>query len=239
MKTLLCCIIACLSLAAFAGTPEEDLPKLLIQCDSEDFDVREQATFKLGQFPAEYVEKFLTMAETEQNPEVGYRLKYAARLIFEKKIGSKDDRWRYFHGTLELTGQLVWVTKETHLDADFPYYHTECEVLGMLVSWVNDVDGPGKDKIRQSDLILSIEGSSLNPINVKADGEYVVHIRRYKSLKYIEDHNTIDPNATEKDYDEFTVTVTASWLDRRFINEYAEQDLMTKLWLEYLEGRKK
>lgn len=237
MKTILCFAFIVLAFVAKGATIEEQLPDLLVLCDNDDFDVREKAVTQLAQYPAEYVDKFLKMADDEKNPEVQYRLRMAARGIFDRRVGNKDDRWLLFHGTLCLSGELLWVTKEDW-NADFPYYHRECSVLGLLVSYVDDLYGPCKDKIKQLDIITSIDGSGINPINVKAGSDYVVHIRRYKDLKYLEEHNSINPDATDKDFDELTVTVTAAWQERRFLNENAEADLMDKLWFEYLDRRK-
>lgn len=100
MRTAIILLLFCLPIAA----AESDLDKLVLALASEDFDVRESATNLLGDFPVAYAKIFIRLSVSfkSDDPEVEWRLKAAAKLIFERKVLPNDERWRRTMAKVEM-----------------------------------------------------------------------------------------------------------------------------------------
>lgn len=227
MKSILLLLAMALPVAGCASD-DDRIAKLLVALDDEDFDVREHAMLELGDFPEEYSKKFLEMSRKYENPELRERLYVAARMIFKKSILIKTDEWLKFHGTLGIEGNLRY-HQLVHTNPDGTSI-SDWVPLGFMITFVSNENA--KEQLNGSDIIIEIADVDLNVLDVKAGHEYELKIRRYKDITQLENYYQRYTN----DYEEFTIKVRAGWKDERFINPYAAEALMLKLWFEFKDG---
>jgi hypothetical protein len=144
--------------ASCAASEVELIPKLA----DDDFDERERVTEALSTYPAEYAKKFIIQSYSEPEPEIAWRLRVAAKHIFERKILTQDDRWKRLHGWLGIETTNVYPTS----------YYSEGhamgmggggqggggELIGLRVTWIG-IDTPADcDKLSQDDVITAVNG---------------------------------------------------------------------------------
>jgi len=236
VKTLAVIALALVCLPLLAA--DEDLSVLMEKLGNESFEVREDATSKLINYPLEYAGTFLDMAKEAKDPEVQYRLGVIAREIFFQRVVRTDRRWKVELGcfTFDYNPYIFPRPKEGvfYNIRRFLGYGVEC-----LLVWK-----PGSG-IRKYDLIMKIDGVDIKGMElshvIEAGREYVLTIRRYtdEDLKKIEEDYSI--SADDKNYTEMDVKVVAGWKSVSQLTydetEYCIQ-LEEMLWNGFLEQRK-
>ena len=107
-------MLAVLILIASALAAQDTIGPLVEKLASEEFEIRVEATNQLGEYPVEYIKIFFMMADGAKDPEVQWRLKAAAKLIFKQKIGCKDTQWLKMHGSFGIQGEAIQEKIERH-----------------------------------------------------------------------------------------------------------------------------
>jgi len=245
MKLILILTLLCSSIFA-----AESMDEMIVKLAVEDFDIRERATAELGKYPEEFAHKFLEMARAEKiDPEVQYRLRSAAFLIFCNTVLLKNDEWRLMHGSLLVESRMVYRTEQRQTGEESEqqqqqhnyYHHNYDNVAGHIVDWIPD-DKPIYKILNRYDIIESIDdgngtvqsGQELSRLMIRADKEYKLTVRRYKDTEKIlseNNNNFINPDLT--DFETLTLKVKAGWKDEKEVNPKDEYVLLDKLWKEF------
>jgi hypothetical protein len=206
----------------------EELDHSIMQLGSDDFEEREAASAELGVLAAGYARVFLKLAASIDNDlEIKDRLFKAAKSIFEKKIGSKDERWLKIHGALNISYQPYYVTQS--IDGK-----TNREFLGMAVSWV-DKEGACDKHLQKWDVITAIDGVAMGNRDldslVKPGTSYELTVRRYVTVTTLENKTEI---AADESFEEHKIKVTAGWRAPQNVDQYYARVLMDRLWKDFL-----
>ncbi len=209
----------------------DDLEETILKLSDPDFDLREEATEKLGACPSGYERVFLKLSDAvKSDPEIKTRLVEAARRVFQRSIGAKDERWLRFHADLGMAYQM-------HYTYEFdPNSSRPREAMGLAVSAV-DNDGPSGSAVQTWDLITEIDGKDIrrNDIDqqLRAGQEHELTLRRYKAIDAIKERGAINPD--DSGYTVLKVKVRAAWKNRGNVDECEAQALMAALWNEFLK----
>jgi len=218
------CLIILQSAVAF-----EDLDRAIMRLGAEDYDEREAATEELGTLSAGYARVFLKLSSAIKDPEIRDRLGLAARKIFERQMGAKDERWLRLHGSLRISYQ-------PHFLATFRGGEKEREPLGMAVCWV-DSDGPSDNRLRIWDVITQIDGVKLGARDidqlVKPGGAYELTVRRFADKALISERDYV--TAEDSEFEELKIKVVAGWRSPHQVDQESARGVMTMLWQEFLE----
>lgn len=222
-----------LCLILLAGSVEGAEPDSIIaQFDNDDFDIREAASEALGRYPLDWAKRFMAMSAKEDNPEIAYRLRLAARQIFFNQVTAKSREWRTLHGCLPFGGDHTNIFKVEDHDGANGTPNRVCTFVdsGYLVLWVDD---SVKDKIHSRDLVMSCtEGVYWGDIKVEAEKEYTLSLRRYKEPESVaRDTTYVDVGNT--DYTVVEVKVTAVWKDPRTVTWMDEESIIQAKWKQY------
>lgn len=211
---------------ASCAEDRDNLDELILRLGDEKFDAREAATEQLGSYPAGYARVFLKLSSAVHDLEIRDRLNAAARKVFERRIGARDDRWLRMHGTLGITGQLYFTADEPR--------NGERALLGLVIGWV-DVCGPSEGRLESWDVIVSADGAAAGGDlmeRIKAGAEYQLSVRRYKNIEGIRAHGF---SPSDKDYQTFSVKVRAAWKEKTQVNRDEAAELMETMWREFLQ----
>jgi hypothetical protein len=234
MKTILIFMLFVSSLLA-----EEPLNDLIKKLGNDDFDIRVEATNKLGEYPAEFSKKFIEISTTSDDPEIKARLEQAARLIFKKKIINQYDEWLLMHGSFCIDGHEVHQLKPQDKNKDEElqkpeqhYGYNETISIGIFVNWVYE-GGSSDGKITRWDIIEEVEGLNINQViyyqkSIKVGQEYKLKLRRYKEADEILKDGYVNP---EIKYETITLTLKAGYKNA---DPAEEQKLIDRLWLKYI-----
>jgi len=206
-----------------------ELDDAILRLGAEDYDEREAATEYLGSMSAGYARLFLKLASSISDPEIRDRLNAAAKMIFERQIGAKDERWLRLHGSLGISYHVHYLEKISEGGKDR-------EALGMAVSWV-DENGPSDNRLQTWDVITEINGVKLGARDidqlVKPGTQYELTVRRYTNSTLIAERDNV--SSDETGYHEFKVSVTAGWREAHQVDQDSAQAIMTVLWREFLD----
>lgn len=194
----------------------------------DDFEIREAASAALARYPAEWARTFMLLAAQQDDPEVSYRLRLAAKAIFINTTVVKSVEWRTLHGCFPFGGDPTNVFQIEELGSD-QSPNRRCTYVSTvyLVLWVDD---SVKDKVHSRDVITSFsDGVYGSDIKVAAEDEYTLHIQRYKDPESVaKDTTYVDVANTA--YDPVEVRVKAIWKDPRLVSWLDEDKLINTQW---------
>lgn len=225
MRALLWLLV--LAGSAWGADPGNILDKL----GDEDFEVREAASAKLATYPAEWVKTFMLLAVQQDDPEVAYRLKLAAKQVYINTVITKSKEWRTLHGCFPFGGDHTNVFQVEERGADQnPSRVTTYITSGYLVLWVDDSVKPW---IHSRDFIMECsDGVYWSDIKVAAGDTYTLSLRRYKDPESVAKDCTYVDDAN-KDFETVEVKVTAVWKDPRLVPWMEEDKIISSQWAAF------
>lgn len=209
------------------GAELDDLVKLLT---SEDFDVRQTATEKLGNFPPEYAKTYLQMSVKEKDPEVRYRLRLAAEMVYLNKHLDKNAEWRKLNGTMPFNGAR-WYSQTGNTTLYGMVHEYVCK--GFVVTYVDETADkilkPGDvitecDKVKPDDLPCGI-----------AEEEYELSIRRYTDQTVVDEVITKHAPPEEGAHTEIKIKVKGVWKPEYERSAKQQFELYDRLWKAFIE----
>jgi hypothetical protein len=227
-------IISTCALVISSCRAVEELDETIALLGDDDYDVREAATDRLGNCPAGYARVLLKLSDAVNSDlEVKNRLKQSARMVFERKIGAKDDRWLALHGTLGISYQAHYSAARNEETS------REREAIGMAVTWIEN-SGPSEQKLQVWDVITEVDG--VNAANrdldqmVKPGKEYELTVLRYEDTKSISERDYID--SADSNFKKLKIKVAAGWRKSDAVDQEFAKSLMESLWVDFLEAFK-
>lgn len=220
-------LLAILILATSAAMASE-LDDLITQLGNDEFEKREQASFKLNAYPEEYIKKFMDRSKIEKDPEIRYRLQSAAKQVFTRTVVERCDEWLILHADVGLEFSHT-STYRTEVDAENRSV-TTYEVI-YVVNFVNsEIIG---DKIKQYDVVKAIDGNTdLNSMKPKMGKEHEIILHRYKNVEQIQNGNF---DAADKEFEEIKVKIKVGAKEDRFINPIDEMMIIDSQWKKFCE----
>lgn len=221
-------IIAIFILAVSVSAFSSELDDTIALLGNDEFDIREQASFKLNAYPEEYVKKFIDRSRIEKDPEIRYRLQSAAKQVFARTIVERCDEWLMLHANLGLEFNHM-STYTTVVDAENRSV-TTYETLYVVNYVSSEIIG---DKIKQYDVIRAIDGNTdLHSMKPKMGVEHEITIHRYKNLEQLQNGNF---NAEDKEFEEIKVKIKVGAKEERFINPVDEMRIIDSQWKKFCE----
>lgn len=171
----------------------QDVDHLIKLLSDDDFDIREQATEKLGHLHRNYAARLYKLSFVVE-PETKMRLRTAVHQIVERQIVQKDDRWIRLHGWLGIEYSNVYSGMEGHDEASYMRWCRDRTVESYVIRWVS-IDSPAADKLCNRDEITEVDGQSITELEKSTNNSWgwqkLGHIHTLK-IKRIVQHEKFD-----------------------------------------------
>jgi hypothetical protein len=201
------------SIAAAAETLPRLPDDLLLRLDHEEWSVRQAATEELAEYPLEWAGLLLKMAATEENAELQYRFRLAAKAIYYRRVVYMMTEYRRQFGTLDVNAAYVYRTESDTIVKKALRYMGFQRPIGYMVTKITD-NGVSSGKLLLGDVIVEIEGPNHNGLgrfdDFVADSDYELTIRRYKNIEKLRQRGTF---TDEEEFMTVKVTIRAGWSD--------------------------
>lgn len=189
----------------------QDVDHLIRLLNDDDFDIREEATEKLGHLHRNYACKLYRLSFVVE-PEVRIRLRRAVHQIVERQIIQKDDRWLRLHGAIGVEYESIYPDppdtavgrggggSEQEYRAYYQWYRDR-KAIGYKVSWIK-IDSPAEDKLFWHDTIIEIDGRSITNVEndtlstygwLKLGKTLTLKVKRYKNHEKFDETHTPGP----------------------------------------------
>ena len=260
IKLVLTALLLCGCIGAIAA--DADLDALIFKLADDEFDVREDATEKLSNYPAEYAYFFRKYAQAwNNNPEIKTRLLKASREIWKHKILTQSEKWQRLNGTIGIdievsANESYWERYKNHTEAegrkaagDKSVVEEEFKVYGFKVNTVNGLDEQSAGKLLQEDLITEINGKSAddiynNPLymyGIFQPGQtYKLKIKRMQETAESQHRTDLAEAKFEtnqfKEYEQkvLEVEITARLTELYQLNYYYLREVYVEEWSKFL-----
>lgn len=233
MKIALCLTLLLLAPVASAATLEDKISKILPLLESDDFDVREQATRSLTDLGEEAVEAIARLYKAETQPESKWRLMAAVKGIYLERVLPKDPRYRKLHAD---AGFEVYAEYDYNAHGMGPiesdqeghqYMRREPKLVGLRLSG----DGlGGAEALKNGDTITHVNGAEVTDgFEPMAGEEYEFAVTR-KTTKEAEGGGYTENSENLK------VRVRVGWKEEQFLSDHTRTQLATlrlEAWREY------
>lgn len=181
----------------------ESINDLILKLNNDDFEIREQASEELSNYPKDYAFIFKRLAESFQSePEIAVRLLEASKAVFFKTILEEDIRWKQFAADsgMEMRDITSWMSR---IDSEQKEY--TLIFAALHVYWVDD-EGTAFNKVKEGDYIIKINNIDLANRyaqsfsifnNFEVGKEVELTLRTYKNSQEAEESETYDTSPHE------------------------------------------
>lgn len=228
MKFLLFLILTCFTLYS-----ADSLPVLIQKLESSDFDVREETTKTLSNYPAEYASMFLRLRKSAP-PETRARLFKAASEIFLKKIVTTYTDWLYMHGHCGFTWANIsddTIRKQGRLIQPDEEYFMLLIYYAVVESTYED-SGAEKE-LKEGDVIYEIDGKPLEKL--WQTGLKVVPNQKLKLKLFRRVAKESGPWLFPEDYYIVKAEISAMWREPRQVDGWRVEAFESAKWKEFFE----
>lgn len=234
MRMLMVGMVLIFGIATAADIVPADIESAINELGDEQFQTREEASGRLAKLPKEYAKAFLDMSKKESDPETASRLLGVAKRIFLSKVVIEDESWLALHGAIGIVVASYYesfIRQVNRTVENKTQYDKERDVWVVRVT---NLESDAEKKIRQGDIITSIDGNSVSKFDL-------CHVLPGKKHKMVVMRPLSEPKESDycdgtirgkypEEYEELSIEVEAQRVDERFLDYEKIDELERKLW---------